>query len=703
MPLSVVLALAALFPQEGAPSETVVTAPRSARSATTPLTQVSLVTAEELAQTGERSLPRALSKAAGLFVQETNLGGGAPILRGLIGNQVLIVVDGVRLNDSTTRGGPNQSLNSIDAATVERVEIVRGPSSVLYGSDALGGAILIWTKSRAPASCTGGESEQARRIRAVLDGQYLSSVEGWEGSLELSGALANDGLLGIGSYHDWSDLTAGAGEEVEHTGYDGNGLFASWEHALGAERALRFSAARTRDYDVPRSDRMNVGYGQTEPANEEWYYALQDRERYLLAYDDRRAGGLCDSMQVRLSLRRYQEERQIRKTGSSTRTLESDQTDTLGLGVDWRKALGDAHLLTWGLDADYDQVDSTREDVDLGTGVSTPKEGAFAPDSRYLATGVFVQDEIFALEPFDVTAGVRYSYFDFGFEDPESGADEDGDFDALTASLQVARDLSESSRLAATLSQGFRAPNLADLAKSASFFAGTELANPDLDPEESWMAELAYDYVRPAWSLGTALYYNEIEDAIGARLIDPGDPTTSGDETYQRDNVGELRYLGAELVGQTRLGGADSPWLARAVAESVWGRQFDDTQDPNTGEEPFWDVPARRVPPFHGQLALRYEPARLLWRIGWIELAYAWAFEQGQLNPGDEADPRIDPDGTEAWNTVDLDLGGPIGASGQGSSWRLGLHNLFDESYRVHGSGIDAPGFGVVLGVRVSI
>jgi outer membrane receptor protein involved in Fe transport len=701
MKLLSALVLAIPASQEGEPSQTVVSAPRAARTATAPLTQVTVVTAEDLARTNERSLPRALGKAAGLFVQETNLGGGSPMLRGLIGNQVLILVDGVRLNDSTTRGGPNQSLNSIDAATVERVEIVRGPSSVLYGSDALGGAILIWTKTRPPGSRV--EGEDARAIRAALGGEYLSVVDGWQGDVEVSGAWSSGGVIGIGSYHDWDDLTAGDGEEVEHTGYHGNGVFAAYEQALGLDRTLRFSAARTRDFDVPRSDRMNAGFGQTTAPNEEWFYSLEDRERYILSYDDRAAGGLSDAMQVRLSVRRYQEDRKIRSTGSSSRALESDQTDTLGMGVDWKKQLGDSHLLTWGVDADYDQVDSTRENVDINTGVTTPADGAFAPNSNYLSTGVFLQDEIFALEPFDVTAGVRYSYFDFSFDDPDTGDEEDGDFDSITGSLQVATDVGESSRVTGTLSQGFRAPNLADLAKSASFFGGTELANPDLDPEQSWMAELAYDFTRPTWSVGTAVYYNQIDDAIGARLIDPGDPTVPGDETYQRDNVGELRYVGVELLGDTKLGGAESPWSARAIAESVWGRQYDDTVDETTGEEPLWDVPARRVPPFHGILGLRYEPLGGLWKLGWAELSYSWAFEQDELNPGDLADPRIDPDGTDAWNTVDLDFGGPIGKPAQGSTWWVGFHNLFDESYRVHSSGIDAPGFGVVVGARISI
>ena len=110
-------------PQDTVLEETVVTAPRSELPVTTSAAKVTVVTGEELARTGERSLPRALGLAAGVWIQESNLGGGAPVLRGLLGNQVLIMLDGVRLNDATTRFGPNQDLNSIDPAIVDRVEV----------------------------------------------------------------------------------------------------------------------------------------------------------------------------------------------------------------------------------------------------------------------------------------------------------------------------------------------------------------------------------------------------------------------------------------------------------------------------------------------------------------------------------------------------------------------------------------------------
>ena len=165
--------------QDAPPPEILVTAPRDERPATAAAGNVTVLTAEDLARTGERSLPRMIEKAAGtgLWLQETNLGGGAPILRGFIGEKILVVIDGVRLNDASTRLGPNQSLNTIDPGIVERVEILRGPGSVQYGSDAIGGTILIWTKRRLPGGADAHGA--ANGLHVGLEGVYQSVNSGY--------------------------------------------------------------------------------------------------------------------------------------------------------------------------------------------------------------------------------------------------------------------------------------------------------------------------------------------------------------------------------------------------------------------------------------------------------------------------------------------------------------------------------------------
>ncbi|MBL8863072.1 MAG: TonB-dependent receptor [Planctomycetes bacterium] len=684
------------------PSETFVTAPRSTLPATVAAAAVVVLTAEDLARTGERSLPRMIEKAsgAGVWLQETNLGGGAPILRGFIGEKVLIVVDGVRLNDATTRLGPNQSLNTIDPGIVERVEIVRGAGSVQYGSDAVGGTILIWTKRRLPGSVDAQGTPDG--FDAGIETQYQSVNTGVRVAPSVGWSTDRNGFLATGSFSQWNELRSADGD-IDNTGYDSGALFGSWNHAVDRWRSVRLTASAHRDWDVPRTDRLNVGFGQAQPSSAEFTFERQDQRQILLAFEDAEPGGFADRFQARLGLRGYEERRRQRNTGSTQRRLEEDEILAPSLGLDWRKAIGEHHLVTFGLDVEYDDVDSSRTNVNINTGASAPGQPTFAPDSSYLATGVFVQDEISALDPLDVTVGLRYSFFHFGFDQftsgPAGGPHESGDFDALTAALGLGYDLAEGWRATAGVAQGFRAPHLDDLARNGTIFGGTELANPDLDPEQSLTVELGLEHARGPWKAAIAGYATFLDDAIGRRLVDEGDPGTLGDETYLRDNTGRVEIYGVELRAERRLGAEGSPFALRGGIAWATGRQYDDTLDPATGEAPYDDVPARRIPPLNGYVALAYDSVVPAWSwLTWAELRLTLADAQDDLNPDDLSDPRIDPDGTESWGRVDLDLGGPLGKHG-GSRWNLGLHNLLDEAYRVHGSGLDAPGFGVVVGV----
>jgi len=676
--------------------ETVVLAPRAEESPARSPAVVTTVTGDQLEATGERSLPRALARTAGVWVQETNLGGGAVVLNGFLGNRVLIVVDGVRLNDSTTRSGPNQSLNGIDPRTVDRVEVVRGPASLLYGSDAVGGAILVWTKRRAPRSRDG----DPRAWRGGFDVDVGTAALGGRATLTESWAGRDQGALAIGSLQSYDDLRAGGGEVQDPSGYGGTAAFGSWELALGEHRTLRVVGRRTRDLDVPRTDRLRAGYGQTQPQNAVWDYELQDRWSMLVAYGDDEPGGLADRMEARLSLRDYTEERRIRKTGSITESFEHDRTQTVGLSVDWKRALGEGQILTWGLDADNDQVDSYRTDVDVTTGIGTPQDGAFADGSRYTSTGAFLRDELFWLDPWIVTAGLRFSYFDFAFENfpVNGGGREQGNFSALTGALSVRRDFEGGLGMTATVGQAFRAPNLDDLANNGSFAGGFEFANPDLEPEQSVTGQLSFDLRRERWGGYLGLYYTSIDELIGRTLLDPGTPPP-GDETYLRDNVGTAEVFGLNLGADRRLGAADSPWSLRAQASWTYGTQRGENIDPADPAED--EVPFQRIPPLFGELGLRWEEPAPGRPPRWGELTARFAADQDRLHPQDELDPRIDPDGTPGWLVLDVDVGGPLEPEG-GSRWNLGLHNLLDETYRVHASGLDAPGFQLVLGLSVS-
>ncbi len=683
------LSLVALAPQ----GETTVTAARSVHASTVSASALVTLESEDLERTGERSIPRAIAKAAGyagVWLQETNLGGGSPFIRGLTGNHVLVVIDGVRLNDSTTRFGPNQNLNTISPAIVERVEILRGAASVLYGSDAIGGAILIWTKDRAPSAENPGYQSEFNAL-------YGSAQGGGRASLGVSHANKRFGWLLLADGATFDDLKAGDNETQSFTGYDSREFFGSLHYALDDSRSLRITGSQHTDIDVPRTDRVTTGFGQTMPAFSVFRFAEQKRSRWVATYRDDSARGFADSFQIRASVRQYDERRERQATGSATFRTEQDRIETLGLSLDMQKALGEDHLLTYGFDLDHDRVKSSRVDLDTGTSISTPRDGAFAPGSRFTSAGVFIQDEIFSLAPTDVTVGVRYSYFDFSFDEFGAGPRQDGNFNALTASVSAGRDLNENVRLVGTLAQGFRAPNLADLAKDGSFGGGDELHNPNLEPEQSLSAELALELNHSRVQGSFAIFGTQLDDAIGRTLINAGDPNVTGDETYLRENQGEVRLYGAELGGRAQIA-EDSPFFVEASIAAIAARQFDD-------ENPSLDnVPWRRTPPLHGRVAVAWEPTQAGQsspaNLDRISLEAPWADDQGRLHPQDISDPRIG-EATAGWTVWNLDLSGPIDRKGA-SEWHLGLHNILDARYRIHGSGFDAPGRSLILGVRMS-
>ena len=126
--------------------EIVVTATRTPEEVAKAPAAVDVVTAKELEERQPRTTAEALREETGITVQKTNHNGGAPVIRGMMGNQILVMVDGIRLNNAIYRFGPNQYLNTLDPGTISRIEVIRGPGSVYYGSDAMGGVVNVITR-----------------------------------------------------------------------------------------------------------------------------------------------------------------------------------------------------------------------------------------------------------------------------------------------------------------------------------------------------------------------------------------------------------------------------------------------------------------------------------------------------------------------------------------------------------------------------
>ena len=323
--------------------ETLVTAP-TAPKPLLPASRVgSEVTAEELSRRPARSTPEALLEEEGIFLQRTNHAGGAPIIRGLLGHQVLILVDGVRLNNAITRAGPNQSLNTVDPFLVDRLEVVRGPSSVLYGSDALGGVVNVLTLTPRFAS------EGQVRVPASVKAQGGSADRGLQGSLRLGVELPSTAVLGVVTGRDFNDLRGGAAVGVQrYTGYTEFDAAVKARQRLTPGTVLQVQYQATRQGDAPRTDRSVPGDFRL--------FSRQERD-FLHGQLTVASAGPFSRVRVDASALR-QGERQERFRVARDR-LEREDTNvwTLGLRAEGERPLTwHAASLRVGLDVFHDKV-----------------------------------------------------------------------------------------------------------------------------------------------------------------------------------------------------------------------------------------------------------------------------------------------------------------------------------------------------------
>jgi outer membrane receptor protein involved in Fe transport len=633
-----------------------VTAQRDERRAFDVPASVSTMEADELSREALRSTPETLQGVTGVFVQKTNHGGGSPFVRGLTGNQVLLMVDGIRLSNSTFRYGPNQYLNTVAPHSIERVEVVRGAGSTLFGSDAIGGVVNVL--SRGPRLAGGPTSVSAR---ALLRGMTSGMDRTVRVEAEAGGARW---AVYAGADARWfGDLVAGGklGTEAP-SAYDERSADTKALLRVASSTVLILAYQHVHQSDVPRYDQVAqrgyLRYG-FEPQERQLAYA---RSQTFLFHPWLRR------VETTLSLQRAVEGRYRQRKGESLEVRERDEVETLGVAVEARSEPRAGWRATSGLELYHDRVASSAATTDLATGAMEARRGLF-PDGA-TATSLAA----FTLHSLDVgrlglTLGARFNSFAIDADDPVVGRI-DVRPRALVGTASALFRLTPDQHLVASVNSGFRAPNVSDVGSLGPFDFGVEVPSPDLRPERSLSFELGHKARMGRLASTVALFSTRLEGLIErVESTYQGSPTLDGDRVYRKENAGEARLRGVEAEVEVAL-----PLRSALAAAVVYAH----------GQNLDLDEPMRRIPPLHGRVALHFGPAR----DASGEIEWLWAAEQDRLASGDRADHRIDPEGTRGWSVLNLRAAWDVGPL----RLRLGVENLFDEAYRTHGSGIDGMG-----------
>jgi len=606
---------------------------------------------------GARTAPEMLQDHPGGWVQKTNHGGGSPFLRGLVGNQVLVLIDGIRLNNATFRLGPNQYTNTIDAFGLERVEIMRGSGSVSYGSDAVGGVVNLVTPKPvlSPAGRLTGASLTTR----------LAS-EGMEASARAEGFVSGSRLAARGgvTWRAFGDLVAGGSlGTLAPSAYDEANVDASLLWAPGPSTRITTVFQHVHQFDVPRYDQVaQRGFA---------VYAFNPQVRRLgyVELQHRLGRRWFEHVRLNASWHRSEEGRVRRRKGSVVETRESDVVSTMGVTADVQGR--PSAWFSWNGGAEFygDVVRSWRRDDNLSTGASTPGRGLYPDGATRQSVAAFAMATLTARR-LVVDVGSRYTSDRVRAADRVFGTASIAP-DAVVSSVAASWAIAGGVHAFGSVAQAFRAPNIDDLSTLGPFDFGIEIPPGDLAPERSVAVEggVKFSVSRVAGSF-TAFRLG-LRDLIDREpTIFNGSTLLDGQRVYRRANLGEAYVRGTEADIEWRV---TAHLTASAFASTTFGRQK------------AADIPLRRIPPANGMARLRYR-----WRGGaWADVAVRAARTQDRLAPGDLADHRIPAGGTPGWTAASVSASVPLGS-------RLtvggGMANVFDRAYRIHGSGVDAPG-----------
>jgi hemoglobin/transferrin/lactoferrin receptor protein len=635
-----------------------------------------------------RTMPEALAGLPSIMVQKTALGQSSPYLRGLTGYHNVLLVDGIRLNHSAMRSGPNQYWSTVEILGSERIEVVRGPNGIIYGADAIGGVVNVL--SAEPSFSNAGMVQGGNFF-----GRLSSAERSW--SAGVNGTVSNPDWFAELSHAERSfgDLEGGkdVGKQV-NTGYDSRGTTFRLSRKLNEDARMTLGLQQTFMDDVPRTHKTVNGltWEGLSPGSEIWRRLDQKRNLYFGKFSWEDAGGWSDKGIITLSMHQHGQERtRMKKTtkGGDFQHFDLDdfgfsarfETDDpwggrIAYGGEWHRE----SLTSGGYKFDDLQVRGT----DLA-------QGALAADAQYDRYALYLNDRYETESGWTFEPGIRFSSVRAGLEryylkngDASTiQAPETKTYDEWIGSIRASKEIAEGEFLFAGLSQGFRPPSLYDLT-STDETSAIERPNTTLDPENFLQAEIGFRENSDSLYWGVSTYRTWVNDMIIRSPIESGKSAVlkaNGDGFIQGFEI-EFGYdWTPSWRSEIRLS-----WMDGEVEQMLDNNATGTVAVDGRNYTPVNRAPDRLMPS-QAMLVTRFAPEDLPW---WGELSVLAIGKANELSLKDRTDSsRIPENGTPGFAIFGLRGGRSIG---EHTTLTLAGENLGDVDYRIHGSGLNGPG-----------
>ncbi|MBI5915509.1 MAG: TonB-dependent receptor [Bacteroidetes bacterium] len=677
--------------------------------------QIDLILQKNIGQTSPLTTADALSGSGAVYVQKSQQGGGSPVLRGFEANRVLLVVDGVRMNNAIYRAGHLQNSISTDPNMMERIEVLQGAGSVIYGTDAIGGVISFFTRKPALGDSTRFEGKSSGYLR------YSSANQGVTGHATLNLGNRKWAFLTGVTASDFGDLRSGKKDQKDYPDFGDANFYV--KRIDGRDSVFsnsdpdvqRFSGYRQLDIlqkilfnpgknslhtlnfqlstttDVPRYDRLQA-LSNGQPRFAQWYYGPQ--ERLFVAYELKRRQNSwwADEFRFTPAFQRIGESRHDRGFGKYERNDLVENLKIYSANMDLFKQV-DGHEIRYGGELVHNSLESDGTAENIVTG-SRKSIASRYPDGSYTTTGLYFSHRWELLgTKLILSDGLRFSSVSLNADfDPQFFESDLAEVNQKSNSQNmhfgVVGTLPAGFRFNLLLSTGFRNPNIDDLGKTFETNGGDlVVANPDLRPEQVFYREIGLTKTFKAQgSLQVNAYVSSLTDAIVVQPFAVGgqdsvDFMGSRFRSLANVNVDKARVWGISANGKFQVAPS---WVLRGNLTYTEGRDLTN------------DVPLDHIPPLYGNVSVAFEKNRCFAQANFL---FNGMKKLADYSPSGEDNLNYaTPDGTPDWQTWNVHLGYQFTKF---LRLQAGVENILDLNYRTFASGINAPGRNFVLSLTI--
>lgn len=688
--------------------------------------QIKMINKDDLSLLQSQSTADAIQNSGAAFIQKSQQGGGSPVIRGFEASRVLLVIDGIRMNNLIYRAGHLQNIITTDNNSFEKIEVVYGPSSTVYGSDALGGVVHMYTKNpilksdsqninlKATAFSRFGSANEEQTYHADFNLGF-KKIASWTsftysklGDL-IMGKNANPfypAPFGIREYYALRDENTNTDVKVKNSNKYKQIQSAYSQYNLVQKLLFQsnqfvkhiINIQYTSSSDVPRYDRLSEFSG-SNPRFAEWYYGPQ--KMVLTAYDFQfsKSTKISDFVRVIANYQNIEESRHSRRFGNNNRKSQIEKVNVYGLNIDaikkWAK-----HHLQYGLDVQYNTVQSTAKTTNIVTNSVSPSDTRY-PDGGnqmmwgafYLSHKWFIQNQNLILVD-GIRLGIANLYSKFNdttfFKFPFKEAKQNNF--TYSGNIGIINNINDKWKLSFLVSSGFRVPNMDDLGKIFDSQPGAVIVpNPDIQPEKTINEDISVQhFINKNSYFSTTLFYTQLFNAIVTDKF-----KYNGQDSILYNGV-MSQVLANQNKRQAYIYGVSTELHLQPNQQMIFDFSLNYTYGRIKTDSS--DYPLDHIPPLFGKISFKYHPNSKLGLNIFTVFNGAKKLQDYNLF-GEDNLQYAPPTGMPAWLTLNFRL-----------NWNVykfiyltaGMDNIFDTQYRVFSSGINAPGRNIFASIKIS-